>query len=71
VRAGRRLLTPQVVHQAVERDDLVGVQEQHGEEGPVPAAAQRERLLTVQDLQRSQDSKVHLAAGSLLDEFHS
>ena len=71
VRAGRGALPPQVVHEAVERNDLVRMQQQHGEERALPSARQRVQPTAAQDLQRPQDSKLHLTAGSQFDGIHS
>jgi hypothetical protein len=50
---GRRRVAPHLVHEALGRDDVVGVQQQHGQHGALLASPQRERAAAVvDDLQR-------------------
>jgi hypothetical protein len=50
---GRRRVTPDLVHEALGRDDVVGVQQQHRQHGALLAPAERERAVAfVDDLQR-------------------
>jgi hypothetical protein len=58
----RWLLTPELVDQAVTRDDLVGVDEQDPEQGTLLRAAYRERVVPIDDLDRPEDSKLHGAS---------
>ena len=56
----RRALLPQGVDQPVPRHDLIGMEEQHGEERPLLRAAEIERLPAGDHLQRAEDPKFHL-----------
>ena len=56
----RRALLPQGVDQPVPGHDLIGVEEQHGEERPLLRAAEIERLPAGDHLQRAEDPKFHL-----------
>jgi hypothetical protein len=53
-----RPLAPQVVDQAVDRDDVVGVQEQDREERAPLRAPERKRLAVAPDLEGSEHSEV-------------
>ena len=57
-----RVLAPELVDQPVGRNDLVGVEEEEGEQGPRLAAAQRRGAAFVPQLERSQDPELHLPA---------
>ena len=41
------MFTPELVDQAVGRDDLIGVKREHGKQCPLPYAAQRDRRAMV------------------------
>jgi hypothetical protein len=55
----RPLVLPKGVDQPLARDDLVRVQEQDGEEGPLFGAAESERLAGVTHLERPEDPELH------------
>ena len=59
-RPRRRLVTPQLVHQPVARDDLARVQDQHGEHRALLMRPQGNRLPLVPDLQITEDPEFHL-----------
>ena len=54
-----RVLAPHPVDQLVAGDDLVGVQQQHGQRSTLLRPAQRQRSVAPTDLQRPQHKKVH------------
>jgi hypothetical protein len=54
----RRALAPERVDQPLTRDDLVRVQQQQREHGPLPRTAERERSFFAHDLERSQQPEV-------------
>jgi hypothetical protein len=56
-----RLVSPEVVDQAVGGDDLVGVQEQHRQKPARLGPAQWELTAVVPRLERSQDPELHAA----------
>ena len=56
-RRRRRLLAPQLIHQAVTAERLPGVQEQHRQERPLPRAADRHHTVAVDDLQWPEDAE--------------
>ena len=58
-RVGRRCGAPQLVDQAVDRDDLVGARDQEREERPLPRSADADRTAPVDDLQGSEDAELH------------
>jgi hypothetical protein len=55
----RRCLSPQLVDQPVGADDLVGVQQQDGQERPLLTAAERERRPVLDNLQWPKHSELH------------
>jgi hypothetical protein len=55
----RRLLSPEAVHEPVARDDLVRVQDQQREQGPLPAARELDRPAVHHQLQWTQDPELH------------
>jgi len=57
----RRSPAPDVLDQAVARDDAVGVEQKNGEQRPLFRRADVDRATIVENLQRSQDSKLHRA----------
>ncbi len=57
--AGGRPLAPQVRDQAFARDRLPRVQQQHGQQRPLPRAGQRQRPTLRPRLDRSQDPEIH------------
>jgi hypothetical protein len=57
-RGGRRS-TPQALDEAIARDDLVRVEEEDREGRPLLGSAERDQLVAVDDLERSQDPEVH------------
>ena len=58
-RRGRRRLAPQRVDQPIARDRLVAMQQQQDENGALPALSDREGVIAVADLKRSQQAKQH------------
>src|SRR5439155_3475831 len=54
-----RLLAPECVDQAVGRDNLVRIQQQHGEQAPLFRTAHVERSLAVEHLERTENPKLH------------
>jgi hypothetical protein len=59
------VLAPQLVDQPLDRHHPAGVQQQHGQEGPLLGAAKRQPLaLGVQGLQRAENPELHRAAPS-------
>ena len=59
VRARGRLLTPQLVDQAICGNRLAAVQKQHRQQCPLLGRAQRERAVSIDGLKRSEDAKLH------------
>ena len=60
LRGGRwSVLAPELVDDHVPRERLVAVQEQEGEHGALPRAAERELSLPVERLDRPEDAVVH------------
>ena len=57
----RRRLPPQLVDQPLRRDDVVGVQQQDGEQRPLLAAAEHERTIVLDHLQRAKKPKFQSA----------
>src|SRR5262249_20318036 len=55
----RRLVPPERLQQTVTGDDLVRVEEQHGEQGPLLRAPHRHLPALVPDLQRAEEAEVH------------
>ena len=61
--SGRRRATgPELVDESIDRDDLVSVQQQDGQQHPLLAAAQRKLTLLRPDLKRPEDPKLHLSS---------
>ena len=58
-----RVLAPELVDQLVAGHDLVGVQEEHGQERARLGAAERYLAAFVPRLERSQDPELHRASG--------
>src|SRR5436190_23171971 len=56
---GRRRLAPEVVDQALARDELVRMQEQDRQDEPLLQPAQRDRLALVDHLERPEDPVLH------------
>jgi len=54
-----RLLTPESVEQAVARDDLVGIQQQHCEQASLFRPAHIERPLAVEHFEWTENPKLH------------
>ena len=59
VRGRRWVVTPDAVHEPVERGDTVGVEQQKAEHRPAPRAAEGHDALAVAHLQRAQDPELH------------
>jgi hypothetical protein len=57
--AGRRLVVPDRVHERPERDDLVGIEQQNGEDLALALARQVDLRTTDPHLQRPQDPELH------------
>ena len=60
-----RVLAPELVDQPVGGNDLVGMEEEQGEEGTWLGAAQGYLAAVVPRLERSQDPELHLTGGTL------
>ena len=59
LRRRRRRLTPELLHEPLARDELVGPQKQQGEEGTLPSCAYLKREAAVpNDLKRAKQAKV-------------
>ena len=56
---GRRRLAPELVDQALARDELVRMQEQDRQDEPLLQPAQRDRLALVDHLERPEDPVLH------------
>ena len=56
-----RLAGPQLLQQAVRRDDLVRVEEQEREQVSLARAGQRHEAVTVENLERAEDPEIQLA----------
>jgi hypothetical protein len=54
-----RVAFPERIHEPVLRDNLVRVQQQHGQQGALLRAAEIDRLSVGVNVQRAQDSKLH------------
>jgi hypothetical protein len=52
-------LTPELVHEAIGRDDLVRIQDQQRQERTLPAAAKGNDSIALESLQRTEDPKLH------------
>jgi hypothetical protein len=62
-RRGRRwALAPEGVDQAILRDDLVRVQQEEGEQGPLLSAAHGKRARPLPNLQRAEDFELHCSS---------
>ncbi len=57
----RGLLAPEVVDQPRDRHGPPGAEREHGEQGPLLAASEGDRVAAVEDLERPQGSDLHLA----------
>jgi hypothetical protein len=55
-----RMRSPELVDEPVCRDDLVRTGEKEREKCPLPRAAKRERMAMLDDLERPQDSELHV-----------
>jgi len=55
-----RLSAPERVDEPVCRNDLVRTREKEGEERPLPCPAERERAGPLDNLERSEDAKLHV-----------
>jgi hypothetical protein len=60
---GRRLAVPQVIDQLIARNDLSGVEHEKREQHTLLAASQAQRLAVFDDLERTEDSELHLVNG--------
>ena len=58
-RRARRLRSPERVDEAVPRNDLVGVQEQEGQQGALLRGSEPQRAVVSDDLDRAQDAEFH------------
>ena len=56
-RAAGRALSPQLIDQAINRDNLPPVQQQHRQHSPLLWGPERQRTIVVDDLQRPKDSE--------------
>src|SRR6266542_1127383 len=64
-RTRRPSRTPEVLHDLVDRYDLIGAQQELGEQGALLMPAKRERSPVVVDLERPQDAEIHACFRSL------
>jgi hypothetical protein len=62
-RGARRRLAPELVHEAVDRDDLVRVDQEEGEEGALLLPAERDRPAVADDLERTEDPEIEHGGG--------
>ena len=69
-RGRRRLLPPHRVDQAIGRDHLAAVQQQHRQQRPHLRRAHRHRPTVLDDLQRPQDPKLDQAHGPPRQRYH-
>jgi hypothetical protein len=58
-----RLRSPELVDEAIARDNLVRAGQQNGEKRPLSRSAERERTPSLDDLERSQDPELHGVSG--------
>ena len=58
----RRPPGPELLDQTIDRDDLVSVQQQDGQQHPLFAAAERKPTPVGPDLERPEDPKLHLSS---------
>ena len=58
----RRLLAPELVDQAVDRDDLVRVHQQRGQERALLRRPERDRAARLEGLDRPEDAELHVPA---------
>lgn len=56
--SGRRGFTPQVIHQAINRHDLIRMQRQNGNHCPLTKATQRDGHAVRADLDRAKDAQI-------------
>jgi hypothetical protein len=56
----RRLLSPELVDEAVERDHAVGGQEQDGEDGALLEPAELQHPVTIGDLEGPENPELHV-----------
>jgi hypothetical protein len=59
-RRARRPLAPQLVDQLIRGDDVVGVDKEDGEQRTLLRAAQRQQPVAFPDLERAEDSELHV-----------
>jgi hypothetical protein len=57
----RRPLAPELVDDAVGGKRFIAMEEEQGEEGALPAAAERELMFAVANLERPENAEVHVA----------
>jgi hypothetical protein len=50
---------PEVVDQAIARDNPAGVEHEEGEQGALLAASQPQRTTILDDLERAEDAELH------------
>ena len=68
---GRSARAPQqLVDQPVGADRLVGVEQEEGEQRALPAAAQRDHTVLVEDHDRAEDEEVHGDGGGAGDQTY-
>jgi hypothetical protein len=60
-RVSRRLFAPQLVDQPLAAHDLVRMQHQEGEQGPPFRASDLNQPIAIENLQRAENPKLHLA----------
>src|SRR5262245_21378046 len=65
--APRRFVGPELVDQAIGRDDLIRMEQHQSEHGALLAAADVEHALAFEHLERPQDPKVHHALRAACD----
>lgn len=55
----RRRISPQLVHDAIGRDGLSGMDDEYGEEGAALPTSQIDRMLSLKDLEGSEEPPLH------------
>jgi hypothetical protein len=63
-RGARRIALPHVLDQAVDRDDVTGIDEESGEHGPLAMTANADGCLAGAHVQRPQDPELHFRTTS-------
>ena len=69
-RRRRRPLAPQAIDQHIGRDDLIGVQQQHRQQNPLPLARHRNVNAVAANLKRAKDSVIQACAPIPARAYH-